>query len=103
MIIDLKPISLVEAEEIIESVEEKEDKKEIKTFIKKFNQTNLKDAKSLRADLESLDMLKMKTDHIVKIIDILPEDEADLSKIFIDSNLTNDEATKILELVKKYK
>jgi len=103
MIIDLKPLSLAESEEIIESVESEDEKKEIRTFIKKFSQLSAKDAGGLREDLEKLDIHKLKGEYVAKIIDLLPEDEADLSKIFVDSNLSKDEADKILELVKKYK
>ena len=48
-------------------------------------------------------MLKLKQEHIVKIVDLLPEDALDLNKIFTDVSLDEDETTKILEIVKKYK
>ncbi len=103
MITELKPLSLAESEEIIENAEDKEEKKELRIFIKKFNKMSAKDARGLREEIEKFDNLKIKPEHIVKITDIVPEDEADVSKIFVDVGLSKDEINKILELVKKYK
>jgi DNA-directed RNA polymerase subunit F len=103
MIIDLKPLSLAESSELIEELTDEEDKKEIRSFIKKFNKTDPKDAKSLREDLEKLESIKIKAENIVKIIDLMPEDESDVIKIFTEANLNKEEIESILELVKKYK
>ena len=48
-------------------------------------------------------LLKIKNEHIVKIIDLMPEDASDLNKIFTDVSLTEDETKKILEAVKQFK
>ena len=47
--------------------------------------------------------LKIKKDHVVKIIDLLPADASDLNKIFIDVNVNEDEINKILEIIKNSK
>jgi len=96
----MQHLSLAEAQEILNAREEKE---EIKKFIKKFIKLKIADAKKLREDLRALDMLKLKEEYIVKIIDLLPEDAADLNKIFVDTSLNEDETNKVLEIVKKYK
>ena len=49
------------------------------------------------------EILKLKEEHIVKIIELMPEDILDLNKIFVDIALNEDETSKILEVVKKYK
>jgi DNA-directed RNA polymerase subunit F len=100
MIKEMQHLSLAEAQEILNAREEKE---EIKKFIKKFIKLKIADAKKLREDLRALDMLKLKEEYIVKIIDLLPEDAADLNKIFVDTSLNEDETNKVLEIVKKYK
>ncbi|MEK6919134.1 MAG: DNA-directed RNA polymerase subunit F [Nanoarchaeota archaeon] len=100
MIIELKPLSLTESEELID--DSQEDKKEIKAFIKKFSKISEKDAKKLREELESLESMRVKSEHIAKIVDILPEDAEDVAKIFVDTNLNKEETEGILELVKKY-
>ena len=101
MIIDMKPLSMSEAREII--IKSEKDEKNVADFIKKFEELNEKDAKDLRADLENLGLLKIKDEHIAKIIDLLPEDASDLNKIFVDLTLDENEVSKILEVTKKYK
>lgn len=101
MIKDNEPLSMVEAREYVE-------KQGISgapavTFIKKFVKLKLKQGKGLRAKLEKLDLMKLNPEHIVKIIDLLPENEIDLNKIFIDVGLDEDETKKILETVKEFK
>ena len=73
-----------------------------KFFIKKFSKLDLKNAEKLEEELESLDLIKLKEEYIIKIIDLLPEDAADLNKILVDVSLDEDETKKILEVVKKY-
>lgn len=76
---------------------------ELKSFIKKFVKLNPKEAKELRKKLESLDLLKLKADHAVKIIDLMPENQENLNKIFTDVSLNEDEAKKILDIVNEFK
>ncbi len=97
MIHEQKQLSLVEVKNIVEKLEEKKD---ISAYLKKFGKINLKQAEKIRKELEALDNLKIKSEDIVKIIDLLPEDASDVNKIFTDVNLTEDEINKILEIVK---
>ena len=53
--------------------------------------------------MKKLDSMKIKKEHIVKIINLLPADSSDLNKIFTDVSLDEDETNKILEIVKKYR
>lgn len=96
----MKPLSMVEAKEIVET---SGDEKEISSFMKRFIKIDIKDAKKLRKEIEDLGLMKMKEEHVAKIIDILPEDAADVNKIFTDINLDEDETNKILGVVKKYR
>lgn len=90
---------MAEAKDIIE---EGEDEKDIAGFIKKFSKISIKDAKKMREELSSLEVMQVKEEHIVKIIDLLPEDSADLNKIFVDVSLDEGDIGKILDVVKKY-
>jgi len=45
-------------------------------------------------------MLKLKREHVVKIVDLLPEDASDLNKIFTDVSLNEDETNNILKIIK---
>jgi DNA-directed RNA polymerase subunit F len=89
-------LSLAEANEYIED-------EEINGFVKKFVKIKPDEAKKLRNEIDKLDNIKIKSEHIVKIIDLLPEDEQDLAKIFNEVSLDSDEISKILEIVKKYR
>ena len=95
------PLSMIEALEYIKSTEE--ENTEIIGFIKKFNELKKGQAKEIREKINELKLLKIKQEHIAKIIDLLPENNADLNKIFEDVSLDEDESGKILDIVKKYK
>ena len=95
-------ISLSMAESL-QYIEKDKDKSNIVGFIKKFTNLNSKDAKEFKEDLEKLDLIKMKPDHISKIIDIMPLNNEDLNKIFSGISLDEDETKKILEIVNKFK
>jgi len=104
MIKETKALSTIEAMDLLESIDVDDDKKkEIKGFFKKFIKVDGKEAKKLREELENLEIIKIKTEHIVKIIDILPENSSELNKIFVDVSLNEDETNKILEIIKKFK
>jgi DNA-directed RNA polymerase subunit F len=101
MIKNNESLSMAEAIEYIKK--EGETETEIVGFIKKFNKLKAKEAKELKQEIESLGMIKMKSDYIVKIIDTLPENSEELNKIFIDVSLDEDETRKILDTIKKFK
>jgi len=79
------------------------DVSEVLKFIKKFTKLTAKEAVELRKKLESQNLMRVKQEHIVKIIDLMPENAEELNKIFVDSNLDEDETKKILETVKEFK
>ena len=101
MIINKEPLSMAESKYFLSKQNEKE--AELNSFIEKFMKLNPKEAKEMNKKLSSLDLMKMKVEHITKIIDILPEDAEDLNKIFVDVSLDEDETKKILEIVKGFK
>ena len=98
---EMTPLSLVEAKNIVETSKE-EGEKEVKSFMKRFIKLDNKETGEIKAELENLNILKMKAEHIVKIIDLLPEDASDINKIFADVGLDENEINKLLEVVKKY-
>jgi DNA-directed RNA polymerase subunit F len=92
-------LSMVEAEEY---TKDNENSVELNKFIKKFSRIDLKKAKELRLKLEELNLMKIKSDYISKIIDILPETNEDINKIFADISLDENETQRILDTVKEY-
>ncbi len=103
MIIEREPLTFGEVDETLKKIPDSEKKEQVRVFIKKFLKTKPEQAKKMREELEKLDLLKLKTEHIIKTVDLMPEDMSDLNKIFVDVSLNEDEANKILEIVKRYK
>ena len=77
--------------------------KEIKKFIKQFVKMSAEKAKEMKEELRSLDLIRLKDIHIVKIVDFMPTDASELNKILIEVSLNQEEVTKILDVVSKYK
>jgi DNA-directed RNA polymerase subunit F len=101
MIKNSEVLSMAEAIEFIKKDEEKET--DIVGFIKKFNKLKAKDAKELKQEIERMDIIKIKPEYVVKIIDILPDSPEELNKIFVDVSLDEDETKKVLDAIKKFK
>lgn len=92
-------LTLAEVKDIVDGMEENE---EMKLYLKKFTKLSKKDALKLKEELQGLNNAKMREEHIIKLVDILPRDAEDVNKIFSDSGLTEEETNAILEITKKY-
>lgn len=97
MIKNNTPLSMAESLEYVEK------DNEVFKFIKNFTKLNPKESKEFRKKLENLDLMKLKSPQIVKIIDVMPEDKEDLNKIFIGMSLDEDESKKVLDTIKEFK
>jgi len=95
MIIEKKALSIAEAREFID-----DENADMKGFIKKFVEIKSETAETIKEKLIALDLLKIKEEHIIKLVDFLPADEEEVSKIC--SGLNEDEIKKILEIIKEY-
>jgi|SRR3989344_1562579 len=100
MILERTPLAMYEVEELLKDIPDSERKAEIELFLKKFMKSKPAQAKKIREELDQLDLLKMKRETLIKILDQLPEDASDLNKIFIDVSLNEEETKKILDIVK---
>ena len=98
-IIESTPLTLAEVSNLAGDTDRE---KEVKTFIKKFTKMPADKAKKMREELTKLDLLKLKEEHIVKIVDFMPTDASDLNKVMVDVSLDQEEVNKILDVVKKY-
>ena len=97
MIIKSDSLSASEAKEYLGKEQEN-----LKSFIGKFTILSAKQAKDFREKLEKLDLMKMNSRHISKIIDILPTSLEEINKIFTDISLDENEANKIIDVVKQF-
>ena len=100
MILDRTPLNMNEVEDLMKEVADSEKKQEMELFLKKFLKIKSERAKKIKEELEKLDSIKIKREHVVKIVDLVPEDASDLNKIFTDVSLNEDENNKILEIIK---
>lgn len=99
MILEKQPLPLAEVRTYVDKLE---DKQSIQKYLKTFTLLSKEKAIDLMKELKSFDKVKLSEENIVKIIDFLPRDVSDLNKILVDTNLSEDEANSILEIVKKY-
>ena len=99
MILERKPLSMPESREYIHEDSETD----IKGFLKKFMVLKSEKAKELRKKILDLDFLKVKEEHIAKVLDFMPETSEELNKIFNDVNLDEDETKKLLETIKGFR
>ena len=97
MIENNEPISMPE---ILDYVEKDS---ETSKFIRSFIKLKSKEAKEFKKKLEDLELMKLKSQQIVKIIDLMPGEQEELNKIFVSVSLDEDETKKILDIVKEYK
>lgn len=87
--------------EVFEQVKDEEGKEILVKYLKKFNKASKEEAKKIREGMVELNNPKVKEYHIAKVIDFLPDTSEEINKIFIDSNLNEEETNKIIEIVKK--
>jgi len=88
--------------EAAEFIKGDENAAELGKFMKKFSILDAKKAKELRKQLEGLNFIKLKSDSISRIIDVMPGDADDLNKIFVDVGLDENETQKVLDTVKQF-
>ncbi|MBU3906887.1 MAG: hypothetical protein KKA64_01420 [Nanoarchaeota archaeon] len=101
MIKNNEPLSMVEALGLMKKVGV--ENPELVSFINKFTEIKPKDAEEIKNKITNLNLLKVKSEHIAHIINLMPENEIDLNKIFVDVGLDENEAKKILDIIKEYK
>ena len=92
-------LTLAEVKEIVDKMDEN---LEMKDYLKRFTKLSKKDALKLKEELQGLNNVKVREENIIKLVDIVPKDAEDVSKIFADTGLTEEETNAILEITKKY-
>ena len=103
MIKERIPLGMYEVKDTLDELKETDRTKDVKAFIKKFSKLNSAKSKALKEEIEKLDIIKLKPSDIIKIVDILPENAAELNKLFTEISLDADETNKILETIKNNK
>ena len=101
MIKNNEHLSIVEVIDFVKKL--KTENSELIGFGKRFISEDVKTAKKIKEQIQNLNLLKVKPEHTVKIIDLMPDNAQDLNKIFTDVGLDEDETKKILEVIKENK
>jgi len=65
--------------------------------------TDIKKADEMIEALKGIDLIKLKNEHIVKIVDFIPTSASDLNKVIIELSLNQDEVNKILDVTNNFK
>ena len=99
MILNKKPLTITEVKEYVKDSEGKE---ALIIYFKKFGKISKGDSEKIREKIVSLNNPKIKEEHITKVIDFLPKDHEDINKIFLESNLNEEEANALTEILKGY-
>lgn len=98
IVIKKTPLTLAEAAEFVPKTD---DKKQVIDYLRKFSIHSKEESKKLAEEIRALNNLKIKEEHIVKLIDISPKDCEDVHKVFTDVSLSEEEANAILQIFKK--
>jgi len=96
MILSAKPLSIVEAAQYVDK-----EKKESYEYFKTFGKVTLSKAEKIREELVKTGNSKIREEHIVKVIDLMPKDSEEVHKIFMDANLSEEEVNTILNILQK--
>lgn len=99
MIINKEHLTLAEVKSYIKNLEEK---KTLDEYLKKFSEITKEKSLKLKEEIRALNNPKIKEEHIVKVVDLLPHDSEDVNKIFVDVSLTEEEINAILNITKGY-
>src|SRR3989338_5788812 len=98
-VLNKTPLTIGETVTYIPNLDERKD---LNNYFKKFGNLSVEKAKKLRAEIKALNNIKLKEEHIAKIVDVMPADTEALNVICSDIGLTEEEAKAILDIVKAY-
>lgn len=109
-IIEKTSINLVEVKQELETIKKRDEELDIRgnkaeEYVLAFTQLSKKNAEELCKDIEKLNVPRLKDQHINKIIDIMPMNEAHLKMVLQGFTLTvnQENIKKINSVVQKYK
>jgi len=106
-ILEEKPLTLIEVSEELGKVKKRDEtlsprSLKVEEYAHKFKVGELVVVQDLRQKLQALDILRLKEKHIVKLLDLMPEDLESLKIIFAGEDLTlkQEDLQKVLECLR---
>ena len=107
-IIEETPLSMAELKEEIKKAKERDKERgasirvtKVEDYLNNFDVISLSKEKKLKTELEKLEVPRLKEEHVVKIIDLMPKTEDDL-KMILQSYLvivSNENVKKIVNVI----
>lgn len=107
-IISEKPVSIAQVRQILEDISKKSDlryeQRLALAYAQEFAKLTAEESEQLYKELVALNIPRLKDEHIVKIIDILPRTPSELNVILAKDkiSLKKELQNEILSVVKKY-
>ena len=108
-VIDEKPMTMAELKEEIAKAKKKADEQGFRAqkteeYLNIFVKTSAKKALEMKDELEKLKVPRLAENHIIKIIDIMPETVDELKVVMqgYPITVTKENMSKIVDVVKKY-
>jgi DNA-directed RNA polymerase subunit F len=107
IILEKAPTTIAEVHSVLKARKDDErnyEQKLVWEHVSKFKKLGVRDSKKLVEELSGLELRRLKEEHIVQIVDLLPKTLKELKSVFSDSksNLHDDELKKVMDAVKKY-
>ncbi len=99
IVLNQKPIAMAEIKEYVSNLDEK---KVLEDYLKAFTKLKKDKAIALAKEIRDLNNIKLRESDIIKLVDFIPRDQEEINKILVETQLTEEEANAILEVVKKY-
>lgn len=99
MILDKKPLTLAE---VVEIIGDSEKSTAMKKFIKTFNKLSQEKALKMKEELFALDLIQLKEEHIVSVVNFVPKSATELNKVLQGVSLNQEEVDKILNVTRNY-
>lgn len=108
-VVNQVPVSLSELKDFLDK--QKKEKKELNfrenkvtEYLQSFDTIKVKDLGSIKKEITELNVGRLKDKHIIKIIDLAPEDTESLKIILSGENLTlkQEDLGKVVEIIKKH-
>ncbi len=107
-VIEEKPISMVELKNKIALIKKRDQElnfrsNKVQEYLNAFVTLTEKEANELKKKMEELNISRLKDRHIVKVLDIMPEDLDGLKALFAGENITikQEDLTRILEVIRQ--
>lgn len=108
-IIEKTPVSLAEVKSELSRIKKRDDKlsfrgNKTEEHINSVHSVSEKIAKEMFSAIEKLKVLRMKPEHIIKLIDLMPSTEAEVKYVVGSMTLTvsKENITKIYKIIKEH-